>query len=67
MFYCFKEGCFLPSMDDDLVVVGNISANFTRGKPVLLGANANEGFLKLMKFLTKVSEYFLLFFFCFKE
>jgi hypothetical protein len=34
----------------------NISSNFTRGKPLLLGANTNEGFLKLMKFLTKVGS-----------
>jgi hypothetical protein len=50
-----QEGCFLPTVDNDIVKKGNISGNFTHGKPVLLGVNANEGFLKLMKFLTKVT------------
>jgi hypothetical protein len=45
----------VPSLGVEMNKV-NISSNFTNGKPLLLGANTNEGFLKLMKFLTKVEN-----------
>ncbi len=45
----------MPSLGAGVSKV-NISSNFTHGKPLLLGANTNEGFLKLMKFLTKVDN-----------
>ncbi len=45
----------MPSLGVGMSKV-NISSNFTHGKPLLLGANTNEGFLKLMKFLTKVGK-----------
>ena len=46
--------CFVPIVDDETVFSNNYVRNLSKtNKAILQGYNSNEGFLKLMKFLTK--------------
>ena len=46
--------CFVPIVDDDTVFSNDHVRNLSRtNKAILQGYNSNEGFLKLMNFLTK--------------
>ena len=46
--------CFVPVIDNDTVFPNDYAKNITAAnKAILQGYNSNEGFLKLMKFLTE--------------
>jgi hypothetical protein len=46
--------CFVPSEDGRLVLTAAEAAARPSAAPVLAGSNSNEGFLRLMEFLTRL-------------
>jgi len=52
--HSLEENCFVPIIDNDTVFSNEDVRNLSKtNKAILKGYNSNEGFLQLMKFLTK--------------